>query len=136
MFLSEEAVQFQYGPVLEDNEIEELLSLLRLGTNNSGSEGSSRAVIYSVDERKRRRMLSNRESARRSRWRKKRHLEDLTDQVNRLKVENRDLKNRLGLVAQQCHIAWRENDRLSSEFLALQSRLSDLCRVLAAMQSQ
>ncbi|POO03724.1 Basic-leucine zipper transcription factor [Trema orientale] len=135
MFLSEEAVQFQYGPVLEDNEIEELLSLLRPGSNNSGSEGSSRAV-YSVDERKRRRMLSNRESARRSRWRKKRHLEDLTDQVNRLKVENRDLKNRLGSVAQQCHVAWRENDRLSSEFLALQSRLSDLCRVLVAMQSQ
>lgn len=134
MFCSEEAVQFQYGPVFEADEVEELLSLLRPSSNNSGSEGSGRAV-YSVDERKRRRMISNRESARRSRWRKKRHLENLTDQVNRLKVENRDLKNRLGLLVQQCHVAWRENDRLSSEFLALQSRLSDLCSILVTMQS-
>ncbi|KAF4357427.1 hypothetical protein CsatB_007818 [Cannabis sativa] len=133
MFLSEEAAQCQYGPVFEAGEIEELWSLLQPGTN-SGSEGSSRAV-YSVDERKLRRMISNRESARRSRWRKKRHLEELTEQVNQLKAENRDLKNRLGHMAQQCHVAWTENDRLSSEFLALQSRLSDLCRILVAMQS-
>ncbi|XP_062100352.1 basic leucine zipper 4 [Humulus lupulus] len=135
MFLSKEAAQCQYGPVFEAGEIEELWSLLQPGTiNNSGSEGSSRAV-YSVDEQKLRRMISNRESARRSRWRKKRHLEDLTEQVNRLKVENRDLKNRLAHMAQQCHVAWRENDRLTSEFSALQSKLSDLCRILVAMQS-
>lgn len=131
MFFSEEEDQC---PVLEAGLMEELLSLLQPG-GNSGSEGSSRAV-YSVDERKRRRMVSNRESARRSRWRKKRHLEDLTEQVNRLKQENRELKNRLGLVAHRCHVAWRENDHMSSEFLALRSRLSDLCRILVAMQSQ
>lgn len=135
MFLSEEAVEFQYGPVFEASELEELMTSFLQPGSNSGSEGSSRAV-YSVDERKLRRMISNRESARRSRWRKKRHLENLTDQVNRLKVQNRELKNRLGLVAQQCHVAWRENDRLSSEFLALQSRLSDLCQILVAMHSQ
>ncbi|EXC25266.1 Protein ABSCISIC ACID-INSENSITIVE 5 [Morus notabilis] len=136
-FSEEEAVQcsvFESGLT-----VEELLSLLEPGNSNnsqnSGSDGSSRAV-YSVVERKHRRMISNRESARRSRWRKKRHLEDLTDQLNRLKQENRELKNRLGLLTHRCHVACRENDLLSAEFLALSSRLSDLCRILVAMQSQ
>ncbi|XP_050365912.1 basic leucine zipper 4-like [Argentina anserina] len=126
-------------PLQETELIEELLSLQQEGNSNSGSpnsgsDGSNRGV-YSVDERKRRRMTSNRESARRSRWRKKRHLEDLTEEASRLKMENRELKNRLGFVTQKCHITWRENERLVSESLALRARLSDLNRVLVAMQT-
>lgn len=155
-FSEEEEVQFQY-PVFETGltttEMEELLSLFQPG--NSGSPNScseeysqsqsqsqshshshSDRAIYSVDERKYRRMLSNRESARRSRWRKKRHLENLSSQVNRLRLENRNLKNRLGLVARQCHVAWTENDRLRSESFALWARLSDLCWILQTMHSQ
>lgn len=147
MFFSEEEdVQFQY-PVFETGltttEMEELLSLFQPGNSGSPNSGSeeyshlrSDRAIYSVDERKYRRMLSNRESARRSRWRKKRHLENLTSQVNRLRLENRNLKNRLGLVAHQCHVAWTENDGLRSESLALWARLSDLCRILQTMHSQ
>lgn len=142
---AEEPVQFQC-PAQETgfttSDIEELLSLLQEGNSNSnsgspnsGSEGSNRAV-YSVDERQKRRKTSNRESARRSRWRKKRHLEDLTEEASRLRMENRELKNRLGLVAQRFHVTWRENERLESESLALWARLSDLNRVLVAMQMQ
>ncbi|KAF3447468.1 hypothetical protein FNV43_RR12654 [Rhamnella rubrinervis] len=145
-FSEEEEVQFQY-PVFETglttNEIEELLSLFQPGNSgspNSGSEEHSHSrsdrAIYSVDERKYRRMLSNRESARRSRWRKKRHLENLTSQVNRLRLENRNLKDRLALVAHQCHVAWAENDRLRSEYLTLWARLSDLCWILQTTHSQ
>ncbi|PQP93467.1 basic leucine zipper 8 [Prunus yedoensis var. nudiflora] len=130
MIMSFSAMLFNHEPVhfnrfecpvqetgLTTDEIQELLSLLQEGNSaspNSCSEGSNRAV-YSVDEKKLRRKTSNRESARRSRWRKKRHFEDLTNDVNRLKVENRELKNRLGVVAQKCHVTWRENDRLTSE---------------------
>ncbi|KAB1670270.1 hypothetical protein ES319_1Z183800v1 [Gossypium barbadense] len=103
MFLSQEADQFQL-PVNETGftreELEELLSFLESNepvSPNSGSEGSTRAV-YSPDERKKRRMKSNRESARRSRWRKRMHLENITDEVNRLSVENQQLKNRLSTV--------------------------------------
>ncbi|XP_022766440.1 basic leucine zipper 4-like [Durio zibethinus] len=140
MFLAEEAVQFQI-PVHETGftpeEVEELLSFLESDERvspNSGSEGSSRAV-FSPDERKHRRMISNRESARRSRWRKKRHLENLTDQVNRMNIENQQLKNRLSSVINQCHAAWRENEQLRSESIVLWAKLLDLYWTLAAMQA-
>ncbi|XVE95055.1 hypothetical protein REPUB_Repub02eG0063600 [Reevesia pubescens] len=133
MFLVEEAVQVQL-PVHETSftpeELEELLSFLEsdepVSPNfGSGSKGSTRAV-YSPNERKKRRKISNRESARRSRWRKKRHVENLTDQVNRLNIENQQLKNRLSLVINQCHVAWRENEQLRSESIALSAKLLDL----------
>lgn len=80
-------------------------------------------------------MLSNRESARRSRWRKKRHFEDLTQQLNRLEIVNRELKNRLGSILNQSHVLWRENDRLMLESMALKARLSELCRALVAVNA-
>ena len=137
----EESVQFPF-PVLETmlsaGEIEELMSLIQAedpASSSSGSQGSSRAV-YSVDERKRRRMISNRESARRSRWRKKRHLEDLTKQVIRLKTENRELKSRFAMLMHQLILVSGENDRLRSESITLLARLSDLYRFLSTMHSQ
>ncbi|GMI91072.1 basic leucine-zipper 4 [Hibiscus trionum] len=161
MFLSEEADQFEL-PVHETGftrkELEELLSFLESDepiSPNSGSEGSTRAVsflesnepvspnygsegstraVYSVDERKKRRMISNRESARRSRWRKRMHLENITDEVNRLSVENQQLKNRLSSVMNQYHIVWRENEQLRSESVALWAKLLDLYWTLAIMQ--
>lgn len=141
MLFAQDPVQLQY-PLPETGftapEIEELLSLFELPIHspNSGSEGSnsnSNRVIFSVDERKRRRMISNRESARRSRWRKKKHLENLTVQVNRLETQNRELKKRLGSVLGQCHVLWRENDRLTTEYLSLQARLQDLCHAILVM---
>ncbi|GKV20036.1 hypothetical protein SLEP1_g30214 [Rubroshorea leprosula] len=111
-----------------------LVELTELVSPNSGSEGSSRAV-YSPDERKERRRISNKESARRSRWRKKRHLENLTDEVNRLSLVNQKLKNELGLIINECNALGRENDQLKSESIALSAELSNLWRILAAMQS-
>ncbi|KAK2660098.1 hypothetical protein Ddye_006631 [Dipteronia dyeriana] len=143
MFFSEEdqlPVLNETGFNLTTDEIEELLSIFQTGDDtssvimspNSGSEGSNRGVVYSVDERKKRRMLSNRESARRSRWRKKRHLENMTEQVKQLKVENRELKNQYSFILNQCHLLWTENELLTSEYVALCARLSHLCQILRA----
>ncbi|OIW12993.1 hypothetical protein TanjilG_15442 [Lupinus angustifolius] len=55
---------------------------------SSGSEGGDPATL---DERKRKRMISNRESARRSRLRKQKLLEDLTEEVNRLQGASKDI---------------------------------------------
>lgn len=136
MFLGEEAAaQFQL-PVLETrftaDDIQEWLSDL-FQSNSGSSEGSTRAV-YSDDERKKRRMISNRESARRSRWRKKKQLEDLTEELNRSAVENQVLKNELNIVLNQCYLLWRENEQLTSEYVALRTRLSNLYRILGSMQ--
>ncbi|XP_038886081.1 basic leucine zipper 4 [Benincasa hispida] len=138
--MAEDGVGFQCEVLENDHEftateIEELLSLFLANDGppspGSDSQGSMRT---NDDERKLRRMISNRESARRSRWRKKRHLEDLTNEVNRLMVQNRELKDRLGRVLNHRHMVLRENDWLWMESVGLRARLSDLCRILAVMQ--
>ncbi|KAI3451898.1 hypothetical protein Pfo_008563 [Paulownia fortunei] len=89
-----------------------------------------------IDERKRRRMVSNRESARRSRMRKQKHLENLRTQVNRLKVGNRELMNRLRLAVHQTQLFSTENECLRSETVMLRQRLWDIRQVLLARQLQ
>ena len=130
-------LDFQF-PVLDETEIQKLLSLFQTDhqvASQSGSEDTNPAVC-STDERKRKRMISNRESARRSRWRKKKHLENLSNEVNRLLVQNREYKHRLGSVTHQCHLVGRDNERLTYEYLALRTKLYDLYRILVTMQLQ
>ncbi|KAJ8453340.1 hypothetical protein Cgig2_008224 [Carnegiea gigantea] len=95
-------------------------------SNNNDDNNSNR-------ERKLRRMISNRLSARRSRLRKRRHLENLTAQADRLKVQNREMKTRLELVRCQCYVVRRENERLRCESVLLKQRLSDLQQSLLAV---
>ncbi|XP_022977131.1 basic leucine zipper 4-like [Cucurbita maxima] len=141
MFYSEEeAVRFR-RPVQESGftpaEIQELWSLLEdPARSNSGSQDSSRAVSLIDDERRRRRRISNRESARRLRLRKKRHLENLGVQTDRLKVKNQELKSQLNLVLNRYCMVRRQNERLWSEFVALHARLSDLYRISVPMQEK
>lgn len=139
---SEDPVHFEFPPVLEDilnsSEIHELLSSYQLefpthSTSSSETTQTGR-LVYSVEERKRRRMISNRESARRSRWRKKRQLEDLTNQVNRLRLENRELKNRLCIVLHEYEAIQRETVPLLAESIVLRQKLAGLRQILAAMQ--
>ena len=128
---------FYQLPILEEtiispSEIHELLSLLDsqpMTRPTSGSETSR--PVYSTEERKRRRMISNRESARRSRWRKKKHQEDLANEADRLRLENRELENRLSALANQCHLVQRESNRLLSESVYLQHRLAGLQEIIA-----
>ncbi|KAM3286082.1 bZIP transcription factor 11 [Capsicum chacoense] len=89
-----------------------------------------------IDERKRRRMVSNRESARRSRMRKQKHLENLRNQVNRLKIGNRELMNRLRLITHQYQIFQCDNERLKTESAILGQRLEDIREILRARQLQ
>lgn len=104
---------------------------------NSGSDDTTNPPVDSVpDERKRRRMISNRESARRSRMRKQKHLENLRNQVNRLKIGNRELTNRLRVFIHYCEVVGSDNDRLLSESVMLRQRLWDIRQVLLVRQLQ
>ncbi|KAK9930700.1 hypothetical protein M0R45_027729 [Rubus argutus] len=53
---------------------------------SSGSDGSA------VDDKKRKKMLSNRESARRSRMKKQKHVEELTVEISRLQMSNNQIQ--------------------------------------------
>lgn len=89
-----------------------------------------------IDERKRRRMESNRESARRSRMRKQKHLENLRNLVNKLKVENRELSNRLRFTVYEVNRVRTENDHLQTEHTILRQKLSYSRQVLIFRQFQ
>ncbi|KAK3152365.1 hypothetical protein QOZ80_2BG0157920 [Eleusine coracana subsp. coracana] len=80
----------------------------------------------SNDERKKRRLASNRESAKRSRVRKQRRLGELSAQVTEL----RDTKQRLlvelnHVIARYTRVA-RENAELREQFCDLQKRLNEM----------
>ena len=99
--------------------------------NNTSNNNNN--DVHNNSERKLRRMISNRQSARLSRLRKKTHLENLTAQADRLRVQNREMKTRLELVRCQCYVVRRENERLGCESVLLKQRLSDLHRSLLAV---
>lgn len=107
----------------------------KLKSSSDGTAGSTKTVSV-VDERKLRRMVSNRESARRSRMRKQKHLENLRNQLNRLRMENREFSNRLRFVAYHCQRVRNENDRLRSEHTLLRQKLSEIRQILLLRQVQ
>ncbi|CAN6243384.1 unnamed protein product [Urochloa humidicola] len=80
----------------------------------------------SNDERKKRRLASNRESARRSRVRKQRRLNDLSSQVAELLDTNQKLLIELHhIIAKHARIV-RENAKLREEAADLQKRLDEM----------
>ncbi|KAK7263272.1 hypothetical protein RJT34_30859 [Clitoria ternatea] len=96
----------------------------------------NRDAVSVMDERKRRRMISNRESARRSRMRKQRHLENLRNQLNKCRIENRELNNRLQFVLHHFNRVRTENEWLRSERTALRQKVSTLTQILVFQQLQ
>ncbi|XP_073280543.1 uncharacterized protein [Primulina huaijiensis] len=101
-----------------------------LNTSKNSSSGSD------IDERKHKRMISNRESAQRSRMRKQKHLDNLRSQVYKLKVANRKTMNRLSLAVQQNQLVRQENEYIQSESAMLRQRLWDMRQVLLVRQLQ
>lgn len=91
-------------------------------------------AVCSSDERKQRLMLSNRESARRSRWRKQKHSEYVSKELNRLVAQNLEYKNRLASVMRLRHLLQRDNERLMYEYLAFKAKLDDLYGISVTMQ--
>ncbi|CAK9143680.1 unnamed protein product [Ilex paraguariensis] len=103
--------------------------------SRSGSEESNQMASV-IDERKQRRMISNRESARRSRMRKQKNLENIRNQVTRLKIGNRELANQLRVATHHCQLLGNDNHRLRSEAVMLRQRLWDIRQVLLVHQLQ
>lgn len=131
-FYEKDPVHGNY-PVYETgfNELEEVLSRFQAG---SSSNSDMNQPVHLIDEKKKRRMESNRESARRSRWRKKTHLENLTSELKRLKVQNQEFKNRFSMTLCANQLVRKENDRFNAESLVLCARLSNLSQILLARQ--
>jgi len=97
-------------------------SLSPAGTGRtSGSDGDSAAADT---HRREKRRLSNRESARRARARRRGQLDELSSRVAALRAANTRLTVELNRVAAARAREARENARLSAEAAALRERLA------------
>ncbi|EOX95259.1 Basic-leucine zipper domain - like 1 [Theobroma cacao] len=95
------------------------------------SYGSDSDPRYAnVDERKRKRMLSNRESARRSRMRKQKQLEDLVSEASTLQKDNSQLSENINVTAQRYIEMASANNVLRAQAMELTDRLRSLNSVL------
>ncbi|XP_074566995.1 bZIP transcription factor 53-like [Curcuma longa] len=81
-----------------------------------------------IDERKRKRMLSNRESARRSRMRKQQKLDDLLK-------ESADFKCQNSKIEMQIHVVTQHFDKVDKENTTLRAQISELTERLQSMNS-
>ncbi|XP_042015298.1 bZIP transcription factor 44-like [Salvia splendens] len=88
-----------------------------------------------MDQRKRKRMQSNRESARRSRMRKQKHLDDLMAQAQQLREENARILSSIGATAQRCASVEAENSVLAAQMMELTQRLGSLDEILSYIGS-
>ncbi|KAL8518397.1 hypothetical protein ACS0TY_009689 [Phlomoides rotata] len=95
-------------------------------SSNSTSDEADDHQFHLIDERKQRRMISNRESARRSRMRKQRHLDELWNQVLRLRSENHSLLDKLNHVSESHDKVVQENAKLKEEASDLRQMLTDI----------
>ncbi|XP_010552351.1 PREDICTED: basic leucine zipper 43-like [Tarenaya hassleriana] len=95
-------------------------------SNNSTSDEAEEQQINIINERKQRRKISNRESARRSRMRKQRHLDELLSQVMYLMNQNHQLLEKLNHASESHEKVLQENARLKEEATELRQMITDM----------
>ncbi|KAF8022785.1 hypothetical protein BT93_F0331 [Corymbia citriodora subsp. variegata] len=81
-------------------------------------------------QRKRKRMESNRESARRSRMRKQRHLDKLTAEAGQLRMDNDQINASIAITTHHLLGLEAENSILRAQVLELSQRLQSLDDIL------
>jgi coenzyme F420-reducing hydrogenase alpha subunit len=104
------------------------------GGRLSGSDGDSAGTFQAGDNRREKRRLSNRESARRSRLRKQQHLDELVQEVARLKAENARVLGRANDIAGQYVRVDQENTVLRARAAELGERLRSVNQVLRVVE--
>ncbi|KAI8534285.1 hypothetical protein RHMOL_Rhmol10G0078500 [Rhododendron molle] len=95
-------------------------------SNNSTSDEADEQNLSLINERKQRRMISNRESARRSRMRKQKHLDELWSQVVWLRNENHQLIDKLNHFSETHDKIVQENAQLKEETTGLRQMITDM----------
>ncbi|KAG4164695.1 hypothetical protein ERO13_A13G032800v2 [Gossypium hirsutum] len=112
-----------------------------MGSLSGTSSGASTVTQVSeelqallMEERKRKRKVSNRESARRSRMRKKKHLDDLTAELTQLREDNHQIIMSLNITMQRYLHVEAENSVLRAQTNELSGRLESLEDIITFLQ--
>ncbi|XP_004300452.1 PREDICTED: ocs element-binding factor 1-like [Fragaria vesca subsp. vesca] len=92
--------------------------------SSSGSDGCV------VDDKKRKKMESNRESARRSRMKKQKHVEELTVEITRLQISNNQLRQSIDAKDK----AYSELEAWNNVMRAQEKELTDRLRYLESIE--
>ncbi|CAK8569035.1 unnamed protein product [Lathyrus sativus] len=104
------------------------------GGNNSyastRSSGSEKDLNNLMDERKNKRKQSNRESAKRSRMRKQKHVDDMMNQVSELTKDNNEIVNKINITTQHCLNVEAENSILRAQIGELSQRFQSLNNII------
>ena len=98
---------------------------------NSGSEEDLQKLM--MDQRKRKRMISNRESARRSRMKKQKQLDELTAQLAHFRSEKNQIVSGTNVITQLCLNMESENLILRAQVSELSNRLESLNEIISFM---
>lgn len=99
---------------------------------NSGSEENLRILM---DQRKRKRKELNRESAKRSRMRKQKHIDDLTLQKSELMKENKQILTSTNMAIEQLLNVEAENSILRAQMVELSQRLESLNDIISYLNT-
>lgn len=121
-----EFLSFLFFPFFPSKKPQFLISMASTSNQSNRSTSSSEEEI--VDERKRKRMISNRESARRSRQRKQQHLDELVNKAALLKEEN-------ARITMQTNMIMERFLRLDSDNAVLRAQLAELTGRLQSVNS-
>ncbi|KAI6688284.1 hypothetical protein NL676_025112 [Syzygium grande] len=116
------------------------------GNSNSSSGTTAAATTTQIQnsssedellqiQRKRKRMESNRESARRSRMRKQKHLNGLTAEVDRLRKDNNQIITNITITTHHLLGLEAENSILRAQALELRQRLQSLNDILGCINA-
>jgi len=108
------------------------MSAMPRQTISSGSDSDPRYA--GVDDKKRKRMISNRESARRSRMRKQKQVEDFVNEASQLKNENSRIMQNIDVVSQRYMEIESANNVLRAQAMELTDRLQSLNSVLQIVE--
>ncbi|KAJ4884856.1 basic region/leucine zipper motif 53 [Raphanus sativus] len=104
-----------------------------MGSKSPDSDSDPRYAAV-TDERKRKRMISNRESARRSRMRKQKQLGDLINEVTVLKNDNAKIAEQVDAATRKYVEMESKNDVLRAQASELTERLRSLNSVLEMVE--
>ncbi|KAI3712200.1 hypothetical protein L1987_70750 [Smallanthus sonchifolius] len=97
------------------------------------SSGSEEDLQHLMDQRRKNRMISNRESARRSRKRKQKHLDDLTTQLSQLRKQNNEMIASVNITTQHYMNIETENQVLRARVAELSHQLQSLNDIIGFM---
>ncbi|KAI3803641.1 hypothetical protein L1987_31799 [Smallanthus sonchifolius] len=96
------------------------------------SSGSEQELQHLMD-RKRKRMISNRDSARRSRMRKQKHQDELASQLSQLRKQNNEMMSSVSITTQHYMVVEAQNHVLRVQVAELSRHLDSLNNIIGFM---